>query len=231
MIAGIVVGMILLCVLACGGGLFALGRLGQGAASSILTTLAPTETALAQQLTPSPSKTIIYQDSLTDTPDGWANDSNCAFKSDGYHVHGGTACLGPDTATAADADVSVTVAPVTTGQNTSYGIVLRHTGTGNFYSFEITPDGQWGFVKFVNGKGTMISQYQSNSAIETGGGNANDLEVDAVGSQFSFYINGQPVGFANDSTYADGSVGVGNDDTDGTSEVIFTNFIVAQPQP
>jgi hypothetical protein len=230
MIAGIVVGVILLCVLACGGGLFALGRLGQGAASSFLTTLAPTETALAAELTPSPSETILYQDSLTDTPDGWASDTNCAFKTDGYHVHGGSACLGPDSVTAADADITVTSQAITTGQNTSYGIVLRHTSSGNFYSFEITPDGQWGFVKFVNGKGTMVTQYQSNSAIATGSGASNDLRVVAIGSQFTFYVNSQQVGTANDTTYTQGTAGVGNDDVDGKSEVLFTDFVVGQPQ-
>jgi hypothetical protein len=229
MIAGIVIGVILLCVIACAGGLFALGRLGQGAASSILTTLAPTETALAQELTPSPSETILYQDSFTDTPSDWTNDSDCSFKSDGYHVVGGNACLGPSSVTPTTADASVTVKSVKAGQNTSYGLIFRHASSGNFYSFEISPDGQWGFVKFVNGSATTISQFKSDSAIQTGAGASNDLRVLTAGSHFTFFVNGQQVGTADDSTFAQGSFGVGNDDVDSKSEVVYTNFVIAQP--
>jgi hypothetical protein len=131
---------------------------------------------------------------------------------------------------AADADITVTAQTITAGQNTSFGIVLRHASSGNFYSFEITPDGQWGFVKFVNGKGTMIAQFQSDSSIQTGSGSSNDLRAVAIGSQFTFYVNGQQVGTANDATYAQGTMGVGNDDVDAKSEVLFTDFVVAQPQ-
>ncbi len=231
LIAGIVVGVILLCVLACVGGLFALGKLGQGAASSIIATLAPTETALAQQLTPSPAQTVLYQDTFTDTPDGWLNDSNCGFKSDGYHVIGGNACLSPSDVDPTDADISVTAQAVTTGQNTGYGIVLRRATSGNFYTFEITADGQWGFVKFTNGTGTVLTQFQSNSVIQTGAGASNDLRAVVVGSQFTFYVNGTQVGTATDSTFATGRTGVVDDDTDAKSEIIFTNFVVAQPAP
>ena len=229
LIVGIILGVIVLCVVACGGTLFALGRLGQGAASGILSTLAPTETALAQQLTPSPSETVLYQDSLMDTPTGWSNDSNCAFKSDGYHIFGGNACLSPETGTPANVDVQVTVAPVTTSQSTSYGIVLRHASSGNFYSFEITPDGQWCFLKFVNGSSTTISQCQSDTSIQSGASASNTLRALAVGSHFVFFVNGQQVGTADDSTFAQGVTGLANDDSSAKSEVVFTNFSVSQP--
>ena len=229
LIAGIVVGVIVLCLVACVGGLAVLGRIGQGAASSIITKIAPTETALAQQLTPTVSETILYQDSFTDSPSGWLNDKNCAFKTDGYHIVGGNACLSPSTVAPTDADIRVTVKAVTTGQNTGYGIVIRRTSAGNFYTFEITPDGQWGMVKFANGNGTEVVQFQSDSSINTGSGATNDLRVLVVGSHFTFFVNGQQVGTVDDSTYTQGRTGVVNDDTDAKSEAIFTNFSVAQP--
>ena len=229
LIAGIIAGVIVLCLVACVGGLAVLGRISQGAASSIITTLAPTETALAQQLTPTVSETILYQDSFTDTPSGWLNDKNCSFKADGYHIVGGNACLSPSTVAPSDADIRVTVKTVTTGQNTGYGIVIRRASAGNFYTFEITPDGQWGLVKFVNGNGSEVAQFQSDSSINTGNGATNDLRVLVVGSHFTFFVNGQQVGTVDDSTYSQGRTGVVNDDTDAKSEVIFTNFSVAQP--
>ncbi len=230
MIAGIIGGVIFVCVVACLGGLYVVGKGAQGAASSIITTLAPTETALAQQLTPSPSETVVYQDSFTDTPDGWLNDKNCSFKSDGYHIIGGNACLSPSNVAPTNADIRVTVKAVTTGQNTGYGIVLRRATPGNFYTFEITPDGQWGLVKYVNGNGSNVSDFTSSSAINTGAGASNDLRVVVVGSTFTCYANGTQLGTVTDSTFATGRTGVVNDDTDAKSEVIFTNFVVAQPQ-
>lgn len=231
MIAGIIGGVILVCVLACLGGLYVVGKGAQGAASSIITTIAPTETALAQQLTPSPSQAIVYQDSFKDTPSGWVNNANCAFKSDGYHLVGGHVCFAPANATPADADVSVTVQDVTYGSNTSYGLALRSMDVSDFYSFEITPDGQWAFVKWVKDSPTLITQPQSSSAIHTAKGASNDLRVVAVGTSFTFYINGTQVGAATDSnaTFTAGRAGVVNDDTDAKSEVIFTNFVVALP--
>jgi hypothetical protein len=228
-IIGIVVGVVVVLVVACLVGLYVLGTRLQGAASSVITTLAPTETALAQQLTPSPTLNVIYQDSFTDTPAGWLNDNNCGFKSDGYHVIGGNACLSPSDVEPNDADIRVTAQAVKTGQNTGYGIVLRRASSGDFYTFEITSDGQWGLIKFTNGNGTTVKQFESNSAIQTGNSATNDLRVVVVGSQFTFYANGTQLGTATDSTFATGRTGVVNDDTDANSEVIFTNFVVAQP--
>lgn len=229
-IIGIVVGVILVLVVACVVGLYVIGTRLQGAASSVITTLAPTETALAQQLTPSPSDVIAYQDSLTDSPTGWANDTHCQFKSDGYYVSGGYACLSPAGVTPPSSDVSVTVKGIKSGQNTGYGIVLRHASQGNFYSFEITPDGQWGFFKFVNGDATAIVKPQSSAAIQTGDGASNDLKVAMTDSNFVFYVNGQQVGAIDDSTFTQGDSGVFNDDSDTSNLAVFTNFVVGEPQ-
>ena len=108
----------------------------------------------------------------------------------------------------------MTVKGVKTSANTAYAIIFRHESSGNFYSFEITPDGQWGFYKFVNGKATAISDYQSDAAIQTGAGATNEMRVLAVGSHFVFYVNGQQVGVADDSTFTSGGVGLANDDSD-----------------
>lgn len=225
MIAAIVGGVILLCVVLCVGVLL----LGQGAVSSVFVKFGPTYTALANQLTPSPAETVIYQDSFLDTPADWANESGCSFKSDGYHVSGETACFGPSTLASAKADVQVTVQSVKSGQDTGYGIALRRASSGNFYTFEITPDGRWAFLKWINGNAKAVTDLQSNTAIQTGSGATNQLRVLAVGSNFTFYVNGTQVGTATDSTYADGRIGVVTDDTAPSSEAIFTTFSVLQP--
>lgn len=230
LIAAIIGGVILLCVIACVVGFAFLGKGFLGAASSITTTVSATETALAQAaVTPTVAETQLYQDSLTDTPSNWANDSHCAFKSDGYHIAGGYVCVAPDAAGATDVDINVTVKAVHTTTNTGYAIVFRHVSSGNFYSFEITPDGQWGLYKFVNSNATAVSDLQSSAAIQTGASATNQMRVLAVGSHFVFYINGQQVGVVDDSTFTSGTVGLANDDSASTSEIVFTNFSTAKP--
>ncbi len=223
MIAGIVGGIVLLCLVAC-------GVLAYSSFSIPLVAISAsaTETALAQGA--SPNETVIYQDSMTDSPAGWSNDSHCAAKADGYHITGGYVCNAPDSASAPNVDVTVTVKGVKTSSNTAYGIIFRHKSSGNFYSFEVTPDGQWGFYKFVNGNATAISDYQSSAAIQTGSEATNEMRVLAVGSHFVFYVNSQEVSSADDSTFTAGGVGLANDDSDATSDIVFTNLTVAQPQ-
>jgi hypothetical protein len=229
LILGIVGGVLLLCILACGGVLLLGGNVFQSVGSSILQSA--TQTAGAAQQTPTVNETPLYQDSLTDTPDGWANDNQCALKSDGYHVAGKVACLYSGSAldAASNVDATVTVKAVRTGSNTSFGIVFRHTSRGNFYSMEITPDGQWGVFKTVNGKPAAVSDYQSSAVIQTGAGATNTLRVLVVGSHFVCFINGQQVGVADDTTFSSGTMGVINADTVSTTEVVFTDFSVAKP--
>jgi hypothetical protein len=229
MIAAIIGGVVLLCVIACGVGFYASANGLLGAASSITTTLSATETALAQP-TPTVNETVLYQDSMTDSPSDWANDSHCAAKTDGYHVMGGYVCNAPDSASAPNVDITVTVKGVKTGSNTAYAIIFRHKSSGNFYAYEITPDGQWGIFKFVDGNVSVISDYQSSAVIQTGAGATNEMRVLAVGSHFVFYVNGQQVGVADDSTFTSGGVGLANDDSDAKSDIVFTNLKVAQPE-
>jgi hypothetical protein len=229
LIAGIVGGVLLLCIAACVVGLYVTGNGILGAASSITTQVSATETALAQDVTPTVNETVLYQNPMTGELSDWANDSHCAAKADGYHVKGGYVCSAPDSASAPNVDVTVTVKGVKTGTNTAYAVIFRHKSSGNFYAFEITPDGQWGLYKFANGNGTAVADYQSSAAIQTGAGASNEMRVLAVGTHFVFYVNGQQVGVADDSTFASGGVALANDDSDGTSDIVFTNLTVAEP--
>ncbi len=234
LIAGIIGGVALLCVVACCA-VFALGGGAQRFMSGFSTgynsaLAAQTQTAEAAMATPSVNETVIYQDSLTDTPSGWPNDSHCAPKTDGYHVGSNFTCY-PSIPSVGNVDVTVSVKGVKTDSSTSYGISFRDTSTdtqGNYYDFEITPDGQWAFFKVVNDKPTPIQNYQSSSAIQTGSGATNQLRVLAVGSHFVFYVNGQQVGTADDSTFASGEVGLATYDQNGVSDAVFTNLTIAR---
>lgn len=230
LIGGIIAGILLLCIVVCGVGYFAFERaLGT---RSILANANATQTAQAQPTPTSttPPETPVYQDSFTDTPDGWPNDSNCGFQNDGYHVIGQYYCVGPDTTKVSNSDIKVTVQATKIGSNTQYGIVLRHDGSGDFYSFEITPGGQWAFYKVRHdSNATTLQAPRSDTSIKTGTNTSNELRVLAVGSHFTLFVNGKQVGVADDSTYTSGASGVANDDSDNNSEVVFTNFVILQP--
>ncbi|HEX9038431.1 MAG TPA: hypothetical protein VF808_15720 [Ktedonobacterales bacterium] len=226
LIGGIIAGVIVVCLLACGGVAFAL----RSGFAGISTSVTATETALSQaQATPTANETIIYQDTMMDSPQGWLNDAACLPQSDGYHVKGGVVCLGPSTLTPSDVDITVTVKAVKTGSASSYGIAFRRASKGDFYMFEITPDGQWAVRKSVSNNATPISDYKSDASIHTGANATNVLRVLAVGSHFALYVNGQQVGAVDDSTYASGRFGLSNADDTATDEVVFTSLTVAQP--
>ncbi len=169
---------------------------------------------------------VIYKDSMTDSPAGWTNSGSCTEQSDGYHITGAEVCYAPkdQTGTPSDVTVSVTVRAVTVASGGSYGIAVRRPSPGNFYAFEITADGQWVFYKAVSGgNSTIIQDFTSNSAIHTGQTATNVLKITAKGSTFTFYANGTQLGQASDSSYTSGQVGVDGADN---SEVVYTNFEV-----
>jgi hypothetical protein len=225
-------GGILLCIVLCVAGLYAGGQYLRTQGSNLYNSISATETAQSQQqATPTVNETVLYQNPMTGSPTGWASGNGCKPEADGYHISGGTLCLIPASAmsSVSDVDVTVTVQGVKTSTNTSYAVILRRASAGNFYSVEITPDGQWGIFKFVSDKGSVISDFQSSAAIQTGTGATNTLRVLLVGTHFLVSINGQQVGTADDSTYSSGRVGLGNDDSDQTSDIVFTNLTVAQP--
>ncbi|HUY75636.1 MAG TPA: hypothetical protein VMV29_02625, partial [Ktedonobacterales bacterium] len=185
------------------------------------TTTAATPTSPAATATPAAQ--IIYQDTMTDSPSGWPNDANCSEQSDGYHVTTGVICFSPVSSSTGDASMGATVQEVTTTSSSSFGLAFRRASNGNYYGFEITPDGKWVFYKSVNGTATTIQDYTANSAITTGANASNDLQVVAIGPQFTFFVNGTQVGTATDSTFSAGEWGV--DGTNNT-EVVYTNVLV-----
>lgn len=223
-IAGIIAGVLLLCVIACGGVAYAINSAAQGFNSSILPKLMATETALAQ----TGGRTVTYQDTMTNFPQGWPNDAQCKLAADGYHLTGGALCLNP----AISADDGVTITVVTqitrTSASTQYGIVFRETTKNDYYAFVITSDGRWIIYKMASGTATTLVGGQALDTLLTGKDAINTLEVDLMGTTFTCSVNSKQVGSATDDTFASGSTGVVNHDIVKTSEVVFTSFSVAQ---
>jgi len=231
-IGGVIGGIALLCIIA----VVAVGVLGSrlfGTPTTTNNNNTPVATTAAATSTTAPTGNTLYSDSLQDSPSAWSSDAgHCFFSSDGYHVKGNSICYSPDAAnTGTSNTVTVTVALLSEGgSDSSYGITFRRVSKGNFYGFEITPDGKWVFYKSVNNNFTAIKDYTANSAVLTGSGASNTLKVTLQGSSFTFFVNGTQVGTATDSTFSStGFTGLDSTDSQGTTEVVYSNFSVTQP--
>ncbi len=97
--------------------------------------------------------------------------------------------------------------------NTSsdYGIYFRNQ-PGNqqgIYTFFIHPNGTWGAYVYdtITANQTQIASGQTSIDAHA----LLRITIVVVGSNFTFYINGQRVGTAQDATYSTGTVGVAVD--------------------
>ena len=76
----------------------------------------------------------------------------------------------------------------------------------------------------MSGTLTLLVHLTADSSIQTGANASNDLQVVALGPQFTFFVNGTQVGQSSDSTFTAGEWGIDNNSTNG--EVIYTNVLV-----
>lgn len=224
LIAGIIAGILLLCLIACGAVAYAANNAMQGFNSSFIPMVMATETALAQN----GGQNITYQDTMTDSPVGWTTDTHCALKTDGYHAKGGGVCVNPNLSADDGVTITVTSQLARSSASAEYGIVFRQSSQGNYYAFVITTDGRWILLKMVNGTPATLAGDTASTAIVTGKGAINTLAVQLLGTSFTCIVNGKQVGSGDDGTFSSGSAGVLNQDTATTSEVVFTSFTVAQ---
>ncbi|HEV2654997.1 MAG TPA: protein kinase [Ktedonobacteraceae bacterium] len=105
--------------------------------------------------------------------------------------------------------------------SSDYGIYFRNQ-PGNqqgVYTFFIHPNGTWGAYVYDNttANQTQIASGPTNIDAHA----ALRITVVIVGSNFTFYINGQRVGTAHDSTYSTGTAGVA---VDAGGTILIKNF-------
>ncbi len=91
--------------------------------------------------------------------------------------------------------------------NNDYGIILRHQDDANFYSFEISSDGYYTFTKLVNDGLFDIIPWQESRAVKQNSAH-NILRIEAIGPNFTFYINDELVDAAIDSDFSQGDIGL-----------------------
>jgi hypothetical protein len=184
----------------------------------------PTPTAMPTP-TATPVEQLLYQDPLDGTSGrNWPNNTQCSQMSDGYHVTANTICLlNTRIPVPNDVNISADVRQIAgpTDQASSYGLAFRRSGPKNFYTFEIDSGSHWYFYKAADSQFSLLAGSTPSPAIHTGLNASNTLLVRVFGAHFTFFVNGQQVGSAADTSFTAGAAGL--DGNDGI-EVVYTNF-------
>jgi serine/threonine protein kinase len=235
-----------------GGALFLRTRSGAGSPSSPGSTTTPNSSATSlAQATGTASNNIVFSDPLTQNIHNFQVDSQHFFKDGAYHIvnkgQGSVALVVDQPFTQPTLTYALTMQEVAgddADPTNTFGLILRYNqsakGVETFYTFEIrnqTGSSQYGFYKYDSSKKapwTTILPTDITKPIKTGkefkagqGKNAtNAVKVVMNGSSFIFYVNGQQVATAKDTSYAAGSMGM-IVNLKGT-EVAFSNMLITQ---
>ena len=190
------------------------------------TAVVPTEPAPTDEVpaTPDPNEGVggvIYSDPL-DGSSGW----NWGYSDDAvvFGIENGVLkgtmlsseewwrfSLGPDALDAANQQVRVTARPQTCDADDEYGLIFRggerEAGGYDLYVFKLRCDGAARFEAVLNGQTTVLVDWTTSPAIQSGTGAENTLVAWMNGGDFRFYVNEQYLFSAGDSTLASGYYG------------------------
>jgi hypothetical protein len=187
---------------------------------------------LAAQGRGSTSSAVVYQNSLTCgpnaltcTPSGWSEGTYCFEGPDGYHIKDNYICNVP-TGQLQDFMVEVTMRELSGPTNYPYKITFRMQYPA-YYEFNVYANGDWAMYKCTTHTEPCVNLAGFNAApaIHQGIGVPNSLAVRGQRSQFTFFINGQQVGQATDSSYLTGLFGLS---AVSGMEVVATNLTITR---
>jgi hypothetical protein len=111
------------------------------------------------------------------------------------------------------------------------GVIFRKQGDSRFYTFAITPDGQYSLM--TSGQAAeAILDWRDSSYIRTGA-DTNRLRVVCVGATVTLYVNGQYLDTVRDITFTEGEVGMIAGTREGETHALFhfDNLRVYAPTP
>jgi hypothetical protein len=203
------------------GALFVMAGCSQSNAPASAAGVSPVATAAEQKV--ALREGVLYEDDFSNPESGWpiVDIDNYRFgyhPPDFYHVE----VKSPHAALPVfrgmnfgDVSVDTTALVDHTTRETGdyrYGLALRRSG-GQYYAFTVSPRTKtWQIAKHSPTGVKVLAE----GAIDTLQGFApqgvtpdkqDDLRVDAVGSNFAFFVNGENVAHASDADYATGDVG------------------------
>jgi len=115
----------------------------------------------------------------------------------------------------------------------SYGVIFRVQDPSAYYIFEISGDAYYAFKrldKVEGGRWVWLTEDWLESAAIRPGIATNRIKIIASGSSFVFYVNGQQVAQAEDSTYSSGAIGLdAGSFHQADVQIAFDNLIIRKP--
>lgn len=189
-----------------------------------------------------PASNILFQDDFSDANSGW---DRADWESGITDYNNGTYRMlvkipsydiwaNPGRYFEGDVRVEADGTKVAGELDDDYGLICRYSGepsAPNYYYFIISSDGFAVIGKVSAGENVYISSEKmiESDAIRQGM-TTNQLRADCIGSTLTFYVNGQMVASATDSSFTGGDVGfmAGTFDIP-SAEFSFDNLVVTKP--
>jgi hypothetical protein len=103
--------------------------------------------------------------------------------------------------------LEVEATPVGGPDENDYGVLFRYQDEDNYYTYEISADGQFAVTKVVDGQRKALADWSRTRYINQGK-NANILEVVCNGTAMDFYVNGEYLAGVSDNTFSKGAIGL-----------------------
>lgn len=187
---------------------------------------------------PENSGDLLFQDAFSDPSSGWdrvrSSEGMTDYENGRYRI--------VVNATNADywsnpglyfKDVAIDVdaGKMAGPDDNDFGVLCRYQDTKNFYFLIISSDGYYGIGIVQDGEQKLLEpphMYHSES-INPGDG-PNHIQATCQGSRLALQVNGELIAETNDSTFADGDIGliVGSFDEPGV-DIWFDNLLVRNP--
>lgn len=182
------------------------------------------------------SNNLVLSDPLVDNSKGvnWDNKQSigCFFSGSAYHVTENKSgfyntCAALNT-NYSDFTFESEMVIKQGGNGAAGGFIFRADENGSkYYRLSIDNTGSYFILVIVDTTGTggnaRILKQGTASSFTTGFDQTNTLGIVARGSQYSFYVNGQPVTSFTDGTYSHGQIGFDVDYGTSATDVAFTN--------
>jgi hypothetical protein len=161
----------------------------------------------------------IYEDDFEDSQSGWEIYSDefveKGYEDDAYKIYVIEKNLTVWSTTSptetggrefGDFILEVEATPMGGPDENNYGVIFRYQDEENFYSYEISADGQFAISKIVDGQRTALVNWSKTPHINQGK-NTNILEVACNGTAMDFYVNGKYLAGVSDDAFRKGAIG------------------------
>lgn len=181
---------------------------------------------------------VLFQDNFSDPASGWARVTAAAGVSD--YLDGVYRILVNEPNVDiwskpglkfSDVRIEVDAFKVGGDRDNRFGVICRAVDDNSFYTFIVSSDGYYGIGMINDDAYQLIGMdaLQPTDAIQVGSAQ-NHLRADCVGNTLTLYVNGVQLAQVQDSTFANGDVGLiaGTYGVSGT-DIRFDNFVVYQP--